>query len=110
MLNTATEVSASLGERLANAGINTLIGMGSVFIVLILISLIIYCFKFIGKASDGQRSEKEPVNTSVKTPIEKNESGITPELISVIAAAIAAYEGTNEDDFIVRSIRKRERR
>lgn len=106
MLNTATEVSASLGERLANAGINTLIGMGSVFIVLILISLIIYCFKFIGKASDGHKSEKDPV----KTPIEKNDAGITPELISVIAAAIAAYEGTNEENFIVRSIRKRERR
>ena len=37
----------SLGEILAKAGMNTLLGMGTVFAVLILISLIIYCFNFI---------------------------------------------------------------
>ena len=37
----------SLGEILAKAGMNTLLGMGTVFAVLILISLVIYCFNFI---------------------------------------------------------------
>ena len=37
----------TMGEKLAQAGMNTLRGMGTVFLVLILISLIISCFKFI---------------------------------------------------------------
>ena len=37
----------TLGEKMANAGLNTLMGMGVVFTVLILISLIIYCLSLI---------------------------------------------------------------
>lgn len=41
-----TNVHYSTGEIMAKAGMNTLIGMGTVFAVLILISLIISCFTF----------------------------------------------------------------
>ena len=37
----------STGEILKKAGMNTILGMGTVFIVLIFISLVIYCFNFI---------------------------------------------------------------
>ena len=40
-------VERSMGELMLNAALNTLMGMGTVFIILILISLLIGCFKFI---------------------------------------------------------------
>ena len=51
----------SLGEILAKAGMNTLLGMGTVFAVLILISLIIYCFNFIPniQAKFGKKKEEK---------------------------------------------------
>lgn len=41
------EGEESLGEKMADAAGNTLMGMGTVFLVLIFISLLISCFKFI---------------------------------------------------------------
>ena len=40
----------SMGEILEKAGMNTLLGMGTVFVVLILISVIISLFKYTGNA------------------------------------------------------------
>ena len=40
----------SFGERMAVAGGNTIIGLLTVFAVLVLLSLIIYCFKFVNRA------------------------------------------------------------
>ena len=37
----------TVGENMAKAGMNTLLGMGTVFLVLIFISILISCFKFI---------------------------------------------------------------
>ena len=37
----------SLGEKMGKAGMNTLMGMGTVFVILILISIIIYAFRII---------------------------------------------------------------
>lgn len=39
--------SQSFGEILKKAGLNTLLGMGVVFTVLILISILIYCLRYI---------------------------------------------------------------
>ena len=43
------EVVLSLGEKMSNAGINTLINFGIVFVVLIVICLCIYAFRIIPK-------------------------------------------------------------
>ena len=102
----------TFGEKMGNAGLNTLMGMGVVFIVLILISFIIglfgYINKFEAKLAEKKASQApQPVKKEAPKAVEtgKELSGDT-ELVAVIAAAIAAYEGTSPDGIVVRSIRK----
>ena len=109
----------SFGEKMAKAGMNTIISISIVFTVLIVISLLISCFK-IFPYLEGKKKEKEAAlraaeKTAEKTvasvvaPVETVEEQLTDdtELVAVIAAAIAAYEGTSTDGFVVRSIRRR---
>ena len=106
-----TNVHYSTGEVMAKAGMNTLIGMGTVFAVLILISLIISCFSLISKFEAKQKKE-EPVTVAAASPVveqtpAEEELSDDTELVAVIAAAVAAYEGAaSTDGFVVRSIRK----
>ena len=105
----------SLGEILAKAGMNTLLGMGTVFAVLILISLVIYCFNFIPniQAKFGKKKEEKapaakpaaaPAAAPVVAPAEPTvDEG---ELVAAITAAICAYTGSSSDGFVVRSIRR----
>lgn len=105
-----TNVHYSTGEIMAKAGMNTVIGMGTVFAVLILISLIIYCFTFISKLESRQKKQEEPAPAAApvaEQTVAKEELSDDTELVAVIAAAIAAYEGAaSTDGFVVRSIRK----
>lgn len=105
-----TNVHYSTGEIMAKAGMNTLIGMGTVFVVLILISLIISCFTFISKFEKRQKKQEAPAPAAapvVEQIAAKEELSDDTELVAVIAAAIAAYEGAaSTDGFVVRSIRK----
>lgn len=108
------DVSAkyTTGEILKKAGLNTVLGMGTVFAVLIflafLISLIKYIPPFVEKLT---KKTVEPENIpapKVETPAaEENEYTDDLELVAVITAAIAAQEGTSTDGFVVRSIRRR---
>ncbi len=91
---------------------NTLLGMGTVFVVLILISLIISLFGFIPKIQ-AKLSKKEKVNVvkpaaPVPAPVVvEEELSDDLELVAVIAAAVAASEGASSTDgFVVRSIRR----
>lgn len=109
-----TTVQYSVGEMMSKAGLNTLIGMGTVFAVLILICLIISCFKLIPKVQDmfsgkNKKAEKsvaeKAVDNTIAQIIRKEDDS---ELIAVIAAAIAASEGAaSTDGYVVRSIRRR---
>lgn len=112
----STNVSYSTGELMKNAALNTLIGMGTVFVVLILISLIISCFNIIPRLQEKQKKKAEakkagegaaqeaPVVAQIEA---REELADDTELVAVIAAAIAAYEGAGSTDgFVVRSIRK----
>ena len=111
---------SSMGELMTGATMNTLVGMGTVFCVLILICLIISCFKFIGKAQNT--TSKKASEEEKSAPVEQKEAPVIVqeevyeetddlELVAVIAAAIAASEGTSSvDGFVVRSIRKIRRR
>ena len=112
---------STTGELMGKAALNTLIGLGTVFVVLILISLIISLFGFIPKlqAASAKRKERKKAEkaTGEKTGIDNAVAQITAqeevadaaddlELAAVIAAAIAAYEGSaSTDGFVVRSIR-----
>lgn len=108
-----TNVHYSTGEIMVKAGMNTLIGMGTVFAVLILISLIISCFTLVSKFEQKQKTEAPtPAAAAASDPVveqiaAKEELSGDTELVAVIAAAIAAYEGAaSTDGFVVRSIRK----
>ena len=112
---------SSMGELMGKAGLNTLIGMGTVFVVLILISLIISCFGVIPKIQAGQAAKKAAKTADAgaegatgnvaaqPADQEEDQDGTDDcELVAVIAAAVAAYEGTGSTDgFVVRSIRRR---
>lgn len=110
--STNFELIYTLGETMQNAAMNTIIGMGTVFVVLIFISLIIGLFKYIRKIEDAIKARKTAKTAAVDNTIaqiaEKEEEAYTDdlELIAVITAAIAASEGTSSDGLVVRSIRK----
>ncbi len=105
-------VNKTTSEKLQNAGLNTLLGMGMAFAILILISLIISLFPMLfgdnrkKKASDKEITQKAMDNT-ISQIAEQEDLSSDAELVAVIAAAIAAYEGSSSTDgFRVRSIRK----
>lgn len=98
------------GEILKKAGLNTLLGMGTVFAVLIFISFIISLFGLIGKNQQkkGETAKKEEmVKTEETESVMEEDVTDDLELVAVISAAIAASEGTSTDGFVVRSIKKR---
>lgn len=104
----------STGEKMSKAGMNTLMGIGTVFAVLILISLIIYAFNIIPYLQKKKQAsiaatqpKEETVSPMVKQSVYQEQQTEDEELIAVIAAAIAAAEGTTTEGFVVRSIRRR---
>lgn len=111
-----TNVQYSFGELMQKAFLNTVIGMGTVFIVLILISAIISAFVLIPKIQAAfskknkqpEEVKKEAVDNTITQVIESEEElSDDLELVAVIAAAIAASEGAaSADGFVVRSIRR----
>lgn len=105
----STNVEYTFAENMEKAALNTLLGMGTVFVVLILISLIISAFGLISKLQKSKKApeEEKKVDRVVSQIIEKEELSDDLELVAVISAAIAAYEGSGSTDgFVVRSIRK----
>ncbi len=113
LIDSSADLNYTMGEKMTKAALNTLMGMGTVFAVLILISLIIYCFRFIsvvqGKSSKKKTEEKKeaPVVTQIEQREEQQQLADDLELVAVIAAAVAADAGVPADSFVVRSIRRR---
>ena len=99
----------SLGETMAKAGLNTVMGILIVFAMLIVMSGIIKSFELISKVQNSAKAKEEAVAqapvAAVSAPV-KNETDDL-QLVAVIAAAIAASTGASTDSFVVRSIKKR---
>ncbi len=104
-------------SSMKEAGVNTLVGMGTVFIILIFISLIISCFTFISKIQNKlENTDKvdESTSSSIDNTLaqivsnEEEELEDELELVAVITAAVMAYMGSAApaDGLVVRSIRK----
>ncbi len=117
--NAAFNVQYTIGENLKKAALNTLLGMGTVFVILILISLIISLFGFIPKIekalskSKNQKAEEKakvtPAPAPAAAPVAVVEEDLSDdlELVAVISAAIAAYEGSEDaSGYVVRSIHR----
>lgn len=122
-----TNVAYSFGELIEQAALNTLLGMGTTFAVLILLAVLINCFKIIPKIQDSFEKKKRdkaaqaaavaapaaaPAAPAAAAPAVPDVSAVDDgALIAVIAAAIVASEGrTSADGFVVRSIRKARRK
>lgn len=108
----------TIGEKLEKAALNTLLGMGTVFIVLIFISLLISCFKYIHEWEEKMKqaavAKEQPAAAPAPTVpevVEEEEEDVTDdtELIAVITAAIAAAsasENTASNGLVVRSVKR----
>ncbi len=121
-----TNVNYTFSELMQQAGMNTILGMGTTFAVLILLSLIIAAFGRIlttasrKKAEADHKKEEEEMKKSgvfaggASAPV----AGLLPagvsdegQLVAVIAAAVAAYRAQTEPSadpgaFVVRRIRR----
>ena len=108
-------VQYSLAANMQRAGMNTLMGIGIVFLMLLFLSFVIGLFKYIEKFQNvGKKKAAEEAPTAEEAPapaIAQSEAADEDfaddlELVAVISAAIAAYENTSGDSFVVRSIKK----
>lgn len=102
--------AADMKSRMENALQNTVLGMGTVFAMLIAIAMIIYCFKIIPVIQKKFAKKEEPAAEAPKAapvsaaPVQETDD---LELVAVIAAAIAASENVPVDSFRVRTIKRR---
>ena len=108
-------IDYTLAEKMEQAGLNTLMGLGIVFCMLAFLSFLISQFKRISgleakmnKQPEAPKAPAAPVApAAAPEPEEEEELAGDEELVAVIAAAVAAYEGSaSTDGFVVRSIRK----
>ena len=108
-----------LSTMLKQAAMNTVMGLGVVFVVLIFLTFLIGQLHWIPDLFNRKEKEKEaakaaaPISVApAPAPVVEEEENLTDdlELVAVITAAIAASEQTSTDGFVVRSIKKANRR
>ncbi len=116
----------TMKEKMGFAAQNTLIGIVTVFLMLILIMLVIYLFRFLPKlvgfftgknksGQDGGPNKNEEAGAAAPPPVFEQTASpdLTDdtELAAVITAAIAAARAeeaqTPAGSFVVRTIKKR---
>lgn len=108
-------VQYSLAANMQRAGMNTLMGIGIVFLMLVFLSFVIGLFKYIEKfqnvgkkkaAEEGTESRRGTCTGNRQSEAADEDFADDLELVAVISAAIAAYENTSGDSFVDRSIKK----
>ena len=112
---------ASIEDAMAEATVNTIIGITVVFLALLFISFVISLFMYINKfeqkLADKKAGKAAPAPQPAPAPapvVEATPETDDLELIAVITAAIHAYEEAQGNsvtgDLVVRSIKKRNSR
>ena len=98
----------SLAEKMGKAALNTVLGMGTVFIILIFISFLISLFKYISIFENKIKAKQTPVieTKEINTVSEPENLEDDLELVAVITAAIAEFSNTDASNLIVRSIKR----
>ncbi|HIX30342.1 MAG TPA: OadG family protein [Candidatus Blautia stercoravium] len=108
----------TMGEKMESAVMNAIVGLATVFIMLIFLSFVISLMKYVPKLEaaltkkKGSQAAPAPVPVPVQEALPEAEEELADDgaLVAVIAAAIAAAENTSTDSFVVRSIRKSKKR
>jgi sodium pump decarboxylase gamma subunit len=109
-------VKDSFSASVVKAGMNTVIGLGTVFVVLLFLTFIISQIHWIPDILNRKKKISEapapaPAPAPAAAPVaEEIEETDDLELVAVISAAIAASEQAPADGFVVRSIRRRGRK
>lgn len=106
--NPETMHSLSMSEKLAGAGITTLMGMGITFIVLLLLwacIAIMTKFTYRPKKIDATPQKADAAAAPAAAAATTVNAAADDSLIAVITAAIAAIQG-GSNNFIVRKIRR----
>ncbi len=102
----------SIGEILRVGAIDTVLGMGTVFIILIFIA---FCIWLMGKlcapkkAAGAADSAKAP--QAEETPVSTTHDGLTPETVAIITAAILQHIADEQGEaaaegYVVRNVRR----
>lgn len=104
----------TFGEIISKAAVNTLLGMGTVFFMLILIIGVISLFRFIPEKKSGKEAAAPAAETGSPVTLPQPGSPEDPLLIPVIMAALMAAMGEDAAaatdgtcPYTVRSIRRR---
>ena len=103
----------SIGEILITALVDTVLGMGTVFCILIFIS---FCIWILGRLCAPKQPAAAAAAAAPEPAAELEDDGISPELVAVITAAVHQYiadqRGADESgdfdsgDYIVRNVRR----
>lgn len=110
------EVDYPMGVLMQRAGLNTIMGLAIVFITLLFLSWLISKLHIIPDMIEKRTKKAAPAPTPAPAPVAAPapvpEEDLTDdlELVAVITAAIAASENTSSDGFVVRSIKKANKR
>ena len=104
--NPDTMHTLSFGDKMLASTITMIMGLGITFIVLILIWIFI---SLMGKAlGTGKKAAAAPAPAAAApAPVETKaavEETSDDSLVAVIAAAIAAYQGANANNLVVKKI------
>jgi len=80
------------------------LGMGTVFLALIALSLIVSLFPLFLRKPEKKRPEAAPLPQISEPTVRAPAQGIGPEIVAVIAAAVAASSGRAIDSFRIASV------
>lgn len=102
------EKNTSLASKMGKAALNTLMGMGTVIIVLAFLAAVISLFGVVNNIQNKKKKSTPAVVNNDAEPESSDDEVYEDddELVAVIAAAIAASQGTTTDGFVVRSIKR----
>jgi sodium pump decarboxylase gamma subunit len=108
------DIDYPLSTLMVQAAMNTVMGVGIVFLALLFLSWLIGKLHIIPdmieertkKNAPAPKAAPAPVPAAAPAAVEEEELVDDCELVAVIAAAIAAAENTSTDGFVVRSIKK----
>lgn len=98
-------------EKLSVSGQAMLIGL---FVVFFALALLIGCIKVMSLVMQERKKKAQqeiapaaPAAETAPAAAPVVEEGISPEIVAIISAAIAAYDGKSAKNLVVRSIRRK---